>query len=491
MVDEMSKERKMETLDPENWEEFKTLGQKIMEDALSHLQNIRDYPTSKMPEEAWQKLLVPFSEKGEGAEKVYNSVSENLIPYSVYTTRPQFWGWVAGTGSPYGVLVDTLLSSRNSGAGCMETIPLWLKSINWIKELLQVPNEYSGVFVGGGSEASFTGLAVARNAKAEVNMKTEGMQSVKRKMVLYGSEEIHHCLERSVELLGLGSDALRWIPVDDHYRIKIDDLEKAITEDKKQGLHPFCVIGNAGTVNTGAFDDLNALSDICQREDMWLHVDGAFGAWVRLSETHKHLVDGLERADSIAIDLHKWMSMQYPIGVTLVRDKVAHYRTFVYGHDAKYLDTVLGDLDLDSMTIMSSLALSSENVGVKAYMLLRAFGKEKYRNLIQQNIDGIKYLADKLEREPLFEVMAPVVSNIVCFRYNPGGLAEEQLEKMNRMIQGELWNIVFGMVSDTILDGKYTLRVCNINHRTRNEDFDFLMDEIKKIGVRLERDFSK
>lgn len=364
----------------------------------------------------------------------------------------------------------------------METIPLWLHSINWIKQLLRVPKDYSGVFVGGGSEASFTGLAVARNAKAKIDMKTEGMQNVKRKMVLYGSQEIHHCLERSVELLGLGSDALRWIPVDDHYRMKVVELEKAILEDKKNGLHPFCIIGNAGTVNTGAFDDLNVLADICQREDMWLHVDGAFGAWVRLSETHKHLADGLERADSIAIDLHKWMNMQYPIGVTLVRDKVAHYRTFVYGHTAEYLDSAMGDLDMDSNTIMSSLALSRENVGVKAYMLLRVFGKDKYRNLIQQNIDDINYLADRLVDDPLFEVTAPVVSNIVCFRYNPGNLGEEELEKMNKMILGELWKTVFGMVSDTTLHGKYTLRACNINHRTRKNDFDVLIERIKRIG---------
>jgi len=267
----------------------------------------------------------------------------------------------------------------------------------------------------------------------------------------------------------------------------VDELEKAIEEDKQQGFHPFCVIGNAGTVNTGSFDDLNTLADICQRENLWFHIDGAFGSWIKLSETHNHLADGLERADSIAVDFHKWMNMPYSLGLTLVRDKVAHYSTFVYGHEAKYLDSALELADLDLMTFFSSLALSRANAGLKVYMLLRAFGKEKYRRLIQQNIDGVRYLADILENDPLFEVTAPVVSNIVCFRYNPGGLLEEELEKLNKMILGELWSIVMGMISDTTLNGMYMLRVCNVNNRSQIGDFDIFYNRIKGIakGINL------
>ncbi len=482
----MSRKMKEETLDPGDWEKFKTLGHRMVEDALTHLQNIRNHPTVPRPEEALQNLLVPLSEDGESAEQVYDSLLENLIPYDVRMTRPQFWGWVAGTGSPFGALVDMLISGRNSGAG--GDPQLLIHTLNWIKELLEIPEDYSGVFVSGGSEASFTGLAVARNAKAEVNMKTQGMQGVERKMVLYASEEIHHCLERSVELLGLGHEAIRWIPVDDLYRINLDELEKAIKEDKERGLHPFCVIGNAGTVNTGAFDDLNALADICQREDMWFHIDGAFGAWVKLSETHKHLADGLERGDSIAVDFHKWMNMPYAIGLTLVKDKTAHYTTFVYGRDAAYLDIDQSNLDLDSLTLTSSLALSRRNIGLKAYALLRTFGKDKYRKLIQQNIDGILYLADKLEKDPLFEVTAPVISNIVCFRYNPGNLSDEQVDKLNKMILDVIWSGVIGQISSTSLNGRFTLRACNVNHRTRLEDFDAIVIRMKDIAAGFDKE---
>jgi glutamate/tyrosine decarboxylase-like PLP-dependent enzyme len=206
---------------------------------------------------------------------------------------------------------------------------------------------------------------------------------------------------------------------------------------------------------------------------------------VKLSKKYKHLADGMERADSLAVDLHKWMNMPYPIGLTLVRDKVAHYSTFVYGHEAKYLDAALSQVDLNVMTMWSSLALSRRDTGLKAYMLLRAYGKEKYCKLVQQNIDSIHYLAGILEKESLFEVTTPVVSNIVCFRYNPGNLTEEELEKLNRKILEELWKIVWGMISDTTLKGKYMLRACNVNHRSRREDFDFLVKEIKMIGNKI------
>jgi aromatic-L-amino-acid/L-tryptophan decarboxylase len=239
-------------------------------------------------------------------------------------------------------------------------------------------------------------------------------------------------------------------------------------------------------VNSGAFDDFKALRRVADKEGMWLHVDGAFGAWVKLSETHRHLADGMELADSLAVDLHKWMCMPYGIGCTLVKDKRAHYSTFVYGHEAKYIQSLfeLSD-DVVSEPSNLSLQLSRNNASLKAYMLLRAYGRNKYSRLIQQNIDQIKYLAELLEREPCMELTAPVISNIACFRYNPGGLSEEQLEKLNRMIAQELWKINFYMVSDTKIKGRYMLRACNVNHRSRREDFDFLVDQLKDIGARF------
>lgn len=358
--------------------------------------------------------------------------------------------------------------------------------IDWIKEMLGFPEETGGVLVSGGSEANFTGLAVARNAKAEVDMKAKGVQALSRRMTIYCSDETHHCLERSVEILGLGNEALRWIPTGDDCRIRIDALKRAIKDDKKQNKHPFCIIGCAGTVNSGAFDDLNALADLAKKENMWFHVDGAFGAWVKISKTHRHLADGMERADSIAIDLHKWMNMPYGIGCTLVKDRFAHYSTFVYGSDAKYLKSAFDQLK-DQLINPHNLALplSRNFTSLKAYMLFRAYGKNKYSNLVQQNIDQTNYLGELIRKEPNMEITAPVVSSVVCFRYKPKRLTEPELEKLNKMIYNDLNQISFWMVSDTMIKGKYMLRACNVNHRSQKQDFDFLVNKVKNIGKRI------
>lgn len=422
--------------------------------------------------------------EGEGEEKVYEVFKQSILPHMLHVTTPRFWGVVAGTGSPYGMLTEMLRAATN-GAQEFSFAEFYVQKqvINWIKELLGLPQEAGGVLVSGGSEANFTGLAVARNAKAESDVKAKGVQGLRRRLKLYCSEEAHHCLERSVELLGLGNQALVRIPTDDNCRIKIDTLAEVIRKDRLQKEHPFCIIGCAGTVNSGAFDDLKVLADLAQKENMWFHVDGAFGAWVRLSRTHTHLADGLERADSIAVDLHKWMNMPYGLGCTIVKDRVAHYRTFVYGHEAEYLKSAF-DLSEDHLANPHNLALplSRSFSSLKAYMLLRAHGKKKYSSLIQQNLDQTEFLAELIEKDPELETTAPIISNIVCFRYMSSRLNENQLEALNRKILDDLNKTAFLMISDTTIKGKYMLRACNVNNRSQRQDLLFIVNEVKKAG---------
>jgi glutamate/tyrosine decarboxylase-like PLP-dependent enzyme len=489
--DKMSQERvkpSAETLDPEDWESMRRLGHRMVDDMLAYLRNVRSEPSGFPTPEAIEDICVPLTPDGEGEEKVYEVFRKSILPYTAPVTNPRFWGFAVGTGSPYGMFAEMLRAGMNGfQEGLLAESYVHKQVISWLKEMVDFPEEAGGVLVSGGSEANFTGLAVARHAKAEVDMKTKGVQGLSRRMTLYCSDEAHHCLERSVELLGLGNEALRWIPTDDDCRIRLDALTKAIEQDRKQNHHPFCIIGCAGTVNSGTFDDLNALADLAEKENMWFHVDGAFGAWVKISETHRHLADGMERADSLAIDLHKWMCMPYSIGCTLVKDRLAHYSTFVYGHDAKYLESGIDQLEDQAANAHSlALALSRNFPSLKAYMLLRAFGKNKYGNLVQQNIDQTNYLSELLSREPNMEITAPVVSNIVCFRYKPRGLTEPETEKLNKIIYGELNQISLMMVSDTTIKGKYMLRACNVNHRSQKQDFEFLVNEVRKIGEQID-----
>ena len=481
---------KEETLDPEDWNEMTALGHRMLDDAMEYMKTIREQPYLPLSEEAKNAIITQLPNKGDGEAKVYDIFKKYIVPYSVKWIKPDFWGFVIGTGSPYGMLTDMIISGTNSSAGAGPMVFINNLTIDWIKELLEYPPEAGGVFVSGGSEANFTGLAVARNAKAEVDMKVEGMHGVTKKMTLYCSEEAHHCLERSVELLGLGNDALRWIKTDDDCCIAIDALKDSIKEDREQGYQPFCVIGNAGTVNSGAFDDLNGLADLCMKENLWFHVDGAFGSWVKLSEKYKQLANGLERADSLAVDFHKWMNMPFTLACTLVRNREAHFSTFVYGHTAEY---ARGVLELSDDLLRNphhlSLALSKPVPWLKAYLLLRAYGRDRYSKLVEQNIDQIHYLAELIRREPNMEITASVASNIVCFRYIKDGLSEADVEKLNRMILGELWKINLWMISDTTIKGRYMLRACNVNHRTRFADFDVFLERIKNIGETLLQHF--
>ena len=474
------------TLDPENWESMKALGHRMLDDMMAHLQDIRSQSFTMPTDRAIRDVCTPLTLEGEGEEKVYKVFLKNILPYAGSNKSPRFWGVVAGTGSPYGMLAELLRGGVNGAAEGLDCGGyLHRQVIDWIKEMLGYPEEAGGILVSGGSEANFTGLAVARNAKAVVDIKSQGVQGLPQKMTLYVSDQGHESLERCVELLGLGNEALRRIPTNDEYQIRLDTLRETIEEDRRQGHQPFCVIGCAGTTNSGAFDDLSVLANLCKEENLWLHVDGAFGAWVRLSDTHNQLVSGMERADSLAVDLHKWMYMPYGIGCTLVKDKLAHYSTFVYGHEAQYLKTGMGYVE-DQLYNPHHLALplSRSFPSLIAYMLLRAHGKNKYKRLIQQNIDQISYLAELIEKEPDMEITAPVASNVVCFRYRPKGLGERELEELNMMINRDLNNISFWMISDTTIRGRYMLRACNVNHRSQRKDFEYLVEEVKEIGER-------
>jgi hypothetical protein len=358
----------------------------MLDDMLAFLRNIRSEPVGPPPQEAVDEICVPLAPRGDGEERVYDVFRRSILPYTLANTRPRFWGAVAGTGS-------TAAPDGEGGNGGQEfdfaEARVHRQVIQWIKELLGFPEGAGGVIVSGGSEANFTGLAVARNAKAEVDIKAQGVQALPRRMTIYCSDMAHHSLERSVELLGLGGDALRWVPTDDGCRIKLDALQGAIDDDRRRNFHPFCIIGCAGTVDAGAFDDLNALADLARKENMWLHVDGAFGAWVRISRTHRHLADGMERADSLAVDLHKWMDMPYGIGCTLVKDRLAHYSTFVYGHEARYLQSAFGKLEDQVVNPITG----ATSPGAPASRRTCCSGPTERRSRRQQNLDQANYPA--------------------------------------------------------------------------------------------------
>lgn len=482
-----------ETLDPQDWESMRLLGYRMVDDMMDYLENVRERPAwQHAPEQVKAHFEAPVPFDPQPPEEVYEEFLANVLPYPIGNIHPRFWGWVFGTGTPFGALADFLAASMNTNSGDLDhhsAIHVEKQVINWFKELLGFPISASGVLTSGCSAANLIGLAVARNVKCGFDIRRDGNQAVSQKMVLYASQEIHSSIQKAVEILGLGSEALRYVPINDHFQIDLGKLKKTIATDRQNGLLPFCIVGAAGTVNTGAFDDIEALADICEREDLWLHVDGAFGAWAALAPSARHLVAGLGQADSLAFDLHKWMYMPYEIGCVLVKDAEAHRDTFAMSpvYLARQDDGrgLTGGDDLPWFTDYG-FRLSSRFRSLKAWMSLKEHGASKYGRLIQQNIDQAHYLAGLVEAAPELELETAVTLNIVCFRFTRPGLDDTALDALNKKILVELQEQGIAVLSGTTINNKYVLRAAHTNHRSRREDFELLVREVIRIGRELD-----
>jgi aromatic-L-amino-acid/L-tryptophan decarboxylase len=413
-----------------------------------------------------------------------------VLPYPMGNIHPRFWGWILGTGTVMGAFAELLAAcmNTNTGGGANHVANHVEKQvIDWIKEMLGYPMSASGILTSGCSAANIIGLAVARNTKAGFDLRRHGLQHSTHKMLLYASQEAHSSIQKALELLGLGSESLRLLPINNDFQIDLKELKVAIAKDREDGYMPFCVVGSAGTTNTGSIDDLNALADLCLQEKLWFHVDGAFGAWTKLAPKAADRVVGIERADSLALDLHKWMYMPYEIGCVLVRYEEHHRKAFSLTPD--YLAHGEGRLGLtgDDLPWFSEYGfqLSRGFRALKAWMSLKEHGSNKYSRLIQQNIDQAVYLGELVDASPELELSARVTLNIVCFRYVTPDLDAAQLDELNKRIVVELQEQGVAVLSGTIIKGKYVMRAANTNHRSRREDFDFLVSEVIRIGRKL------
>ena len=476
-----------ETLDPQDWSSLRALGHRMLDDMMAYLETVEERPVwQPIPDQIKARLRQPLPQKPQALEKIYEDFLELVLPYPMGNIHPRFWGWAIGTGTPSGMLAEMLSSALNSVPGGGEQVPndVELQVLDWCKEILGFPLEASGLLVSGCSMANLVGLTVARNTMAGWDVREEGLQSSIHRMSFYCSTETHSSVQKAVELLGLGAHYLHQIPVDEDFQIDLAALQQSIAEDRAAGLRPTCIVGNAGTINTGAFDDLNSLADICSREGMWFHVDGAFGAWAALSPKLRHLVTGMGRAHSLACDMHKWMYMPYEIACVLVRSADDHRRSFSLMPD--YLEHHTRGLAGGRVWFTDyGIQLSRSFRALKAWMSLQEHGVEKYGRLIQQNVDQARYLADLVESSPDLELLAPVPLNTVCFRFRAKQLDEVSLNRLNEELMIRLQEQGKVLVTYTTLNGMYALRAGITNHRSLREDFDLLIQEVTRVGHEL------
>lgn len=332
--------------------------------------------------------------------------------------------------------------------------------------------------------ANTIALIVARNVKAEIDVRENGVAAIERPLRFYASDQIHSCHRKAIETMGVGNRALQRIPTTDELRINLDALRTAVARDRAAGFRPVCVIGSAGTVNTGAIDDLHALADFAAQENLWFHVDGCIGALIAIAPQNAHLVHGLERADSIALDPHKWLHAPFEVGCVLVRDAAAHLASFSVAQE--YLEKTPRGLASADWLYEYGLQTSRGFRALKVWMALEEHGIEKFGRLIDQNIAQAHYLDELIASEPLLESITPATINIVCFRYRARGLHEAATKRVNLEIMIRLQEEGIAAISDTTVRGKHCLRVAINNHRTRRSDLDLLVREIVRHGRDIE-----
>jgi aromatic-L-amino-acid decarboxylase len=471
------------TLDPQDWERARALGHRMVDDVVAFLRDVRERPVWQSPPAATRSALreeIPW--EAQGLEKTYDTFREHVWPYATGNVHPRFWGWVMGTGTLSAAYAEMLAAAMNSSVSIFDDGPTLVEAqvVRWLTELMGLPTDASGLLVSGGSMANVIALAAARNLKAGYDVRQLGVRGGTGPLTLYASRETHNSVTKGAELLGLGRDGLRLLPVDPQFRLDVRELKAAIAADRAEGRLPFCVVANAGTVNTGATDDLHAVARVCAREGLWMHVDGAFGALARLAPETRALVDGIERADSIAFDLHKWGYLPYEVGCTLVRDGARHKQAFALS--ASYLAAASGGLlRADGRFSDLGLQLSRGFRALKVWMAFKEHGVTTLGRLIAQNVAQARALADRVQREPELQLTAPAPLNVVCFRY-VGDVPAERLDAHNERILRELHRSGFAAPSATHLNGHLSLRVANTNHRSRRADFEALVDEVLRLG---------
>jgi len=475
------------TLDPADWDAFRALAHRMVDDALDEISAIREKPVFVAPPADVKSRLLsePTPMDGQGEEAVYEQFLSDVFPYRNGNISPHFYGWVMGNSFPLAFMSDMLASTMNPHMAGLDQSPRYVeeKVVDWFRELMGFPLGTTGLLLSGGSMANLTGLVVARNARAGYDLKTEGLWQAPMQTV-YCTSETHSWLRKTMEAIGMGTRAMRVVPMHADYKIDVGALRQMIAEDRERRFQPLAVIGTAGTVNNGASDDLDAIADVCAEEKLWLHVDGAFGALVAISPKLRSIVKGLERADSVGFDLHKWMYLPFECACLLVRDGKAHEETFM--NTATYLQifdrgVVAGGTPFSNR----GLELTRGFKALKAWMSLKAYGFNRFAAIIERNVEQAQELAVLVKERDSLEVVAPVPLNIVCYRFVVAGLTEEELNAANQEILYRLQERGIAVPSSTVIDGKFCLRACIVNHRTTSQDLMDLVNATVRLGEEI------
>ena len=444
-----------------------------------------------LPTERQTLLEQVLPQEESDPTSILDFFQEHILPYPMGNGHPRFFGWVNSPPAHMGILAELLAATMDPSCAGGDHAAVYLEHCvtRWLLELVGFPVDGSmGVLVSGGSMASLTCLAAARHWAAKKmgwDVREDGLFH-HAPLVLYLSEEGHSCIRKSTELLGLGSAGLHVIPTRDDLTMNIEALRAAIAEDRVVGKQPFCVVASAGTVNTGAIDPLNTLADICEQEQLWLHVDGAYGAVGVLDKRLAGRYRGMERAQSLALDPHKWLSISYECGCAIVRDATNLRNTFSLV--PSYIRTEEGK-GFGGLPWFSEYGFQQTRGfrALKLWMTLQHAGRSGLENLVARHNNLAQYLAKLVDDALDMERMAVVNLSIVCFRYVPAVLQgnQEQLDVLNKRIMEEIQSRGEAFLTGTTLHGRFVLRACILHYETREDDLIELLSIVRKVGIQL------
>lgn len=480
-------------------EGFRTIGHNLVDQIADFLDSLPQRPVTRYTTPAKLQQLLgdrPIPEQGSDPAKIIAEVSEMLFEHSLFNGHPRFWGYITSSAAPVGALGDLLAAVVNPNVGAWDLSPIATEiesqTVRWIAELIGYPPDCGGVLTSGGNVANFVGFLAGRLDKAGWNIRAEGLHGGNsRQLRVYVSAETHTWIQKAADLFGLGTGTIRWIPVDSTRRMDMKLLRQQIQADRQAGDRPVMVVGTAGSVSTGVVDDLPEIAALCREQDLWFHVDGAYGGFAASQFYGGHAEDvpleikGLREADSVAIDPHKWLYAPLEAGCSLVRDSEKLRAAFEY-HPAYYL---FGELAINYLDY--GLQNSRGFRALKVWLALRQVGRQGYVQMIGDDIRLAKELYRLVSSHPELEPFTQSLS-ITTFRFVPQDLRSrsrqvtQYLNELNTELVTRLQRGGEVFVSNAVLDGTFLLRACIVNFRTTLADLEALVHVVLRVGHEID-----
>ena len=480
-------------IDDDRWtwseDDIKRVGYAVVDMIASHLTRLPSRPVFQPvpPQLATMFLDAPVPQSGRDVNDILATFASSVEPYPFGNGHPRFFGWVNSPPDVIGVFAETLAAAMNPSCAGGNHAAIYVEKqvVNWFKQLLSYPPEAYGLLVSGGSMAALTALAVARQAKCGFDVRAQGMQAAPGRLVFYKTIEGHGCHQKALELMGIGSDQIRIVPHDSSCSMRPAALASAIVADRARGDVPVAVIASAGTVNTGAIDPLDEIADICREHDVWLHVDGAYGGPAVLSAKYGARLAALQRADSIALDPHKWLCVPVEAGLVLIRHAEAQRATFSLVPPYLRTDGSLTGVGGPPWFSEYGFQQTRGFRALKVWMALQYHGADGYRRMIDRAIGLADYLAATVRAADDFELCEPQSLGIVCFRLVPERLRgrSDEANILNKTI---LENVQLGgdaFLSSTVMNEVLWLRACILHPRTTRSDLDAMLDVVRKAAA--------